>query len=215
MGGHLDRRGPDGAGPSSGFFIGKLKSPTEHYRLRSGTYEFDDPYRFPPLLTPFELYLHAEGTNHESYRMLGAQMVESDGVEGVRFAVWAPKADVVSVIGDFNRWDRTWHPMRLREAGIWEIFIPGLGEGANYKYSVLARSAGAAEMRPLRIPHRSSSQDRVHRLEPANYAWNDAAWMEARAARDRLHEPISIYEVHLESWMRGPDNRLADVSRAG
>jgi 1,4-alpha-glucan branching enzyme len=124
----------------SGFFIGKLKSPTDHYRLRSGTYEFDDPYCFPPLLTPFELYLHAEGTNHESYRTLGAHMVESEGVEGVRFAVWAPTAEVVSVIGDFNRWDRTWHPMRLREAGIWEIFIPGLGAGANYKYSVLARS---------------------------------------------------------------------------
>jgi 1,4-alpha-glucan branching enzyme len=192
----------------SGFFIGKLKSPTDHYRLRSGTYEFDDPYRFPALLTPFELYLHAEGTNHESYRTLGAHMVESEGVEGVRFAVWAPTAEVVSVIGDFNRWDRTWHPMRLREAGIWEIFIPGLGAGANYKYSVLARSGQEQQKSDpygfhTEVPPKTASI--VWSL--SNHGWNDAAWMEARAARDRLHEPISIYEVHLESWMRGPENR--------
>ena len=192
----------------AGFFIGKLKSPPTHYRLRSGTYEFDDPYSFPPLLTPFELYLHAEGTNHESYRMLGAHVVECDGVAGVRFAVWAPTADVVSVIGDFNRWDRTWHPMRLREAGIWEIFIPGLDVGANYKYSVLARSGHEQQKSDpygfhTEIPPKTASI--VWSL--TNYAWNDAEWMEERALQDRLHEPISIYEVHLESWMRGPDNR--------
>src|ERR1700732_849734 len=117
-----------------GLFAGRLDSDPGHYRLRLHWWReeitvAEDPYRFPPILTPFELHLHAEGTNHESYRTLGAHLAESEGVTGVRFAVWAPEAEVVSVVGDFNRWDRTWHPMRLREAGIWEIFIPGLGAG--------------------------------------------------------------------------------------
>src|SRR2546426_1523732 len=102
--------------------------------------ELGDPYRFPPLLTDFELYLHGEGTNYESYRTLGAHPLECEGVAGVRFAVWAPNAEVVSIIGDFNDWDDKRHPMRLRNGGIWEIFMPGLAEGANYKYSVLSRS---------------------------------------------------------------------------
>src|SRR3984957_16876718 len=193
----------------TGFFIGKLKTPVEHYRLRSGTYEFDDPYRFPPLLTPVELYLHAEGTNHESYRMLGAQLVESEGVAGVRFAVWAPTADVVSVIGDFNRWDRTWHPMRLREAGIWEIFIPGLEAGANYKFSVLSR-AGHEQQKSDPYGFHTETPPKTASIvwSLGNYEWNDAAWMEARAQGDPLHQPVSIYEVHLGSWMRGPENRM-------
>src|SRR5271168_3651702 len=114
----------------SGFFVASLPVKPAEYRLCVGTYEFDDPYRFGPVLTPFELYLHGEGTNHESYRTLGAHLIASDGVDGVHFAVWAPTAELVSVVGDFNRWDRTCHPMRLRDGGIWEIFIPGLAEGA-------------------------------------------------------------------------------------
>src|SRR5580658_6255896 len=123
----------------SGFYLAILDEQPEHYRIRIKLYsgeslEFEDPYRFPPLLTAFELHLHGEGTNHEAYRTLGAHLVES----GVRFAVWAPNAQVVSVLGDFNGWDRTRHPMRLRDGGIWEIFIPSLEAGANYKYSVLS-----------------------------------------------------------------------------
>src|SRR5579863_6196192 len=86
----------------SGFFVALLAAKPVQYRLRVGTYEFDDPYRFPPLLSSFELHLHGEGTNHESYRTLGAHLVNSEGVDGVRFAVWAPTAEVVSVVGDFN-----------------------------------------------------------------------------------------------------------------
>src|SRR5579863_1587352 len=85
----------------SGFFVASLPAKPAHYRLRVGTYEFDDPYRFAPVLTPFELYLHGEGTNHESYRTLGAHVTTHEGVDGVHFAVWAPTAQVVSVIGDF------------------------------------------------------------------------------------------------------------------
>ena len=193
----------------TGFFIAELESQPGLYRLRSGNYEFDDPYRFPPLLTPFELYLHAEGTNHESYRTLGAHLVECEGVAGVRFAVWAPNPEMVSVIGDFNRWDRTWHPMRMREAGIWELFIPGLGAGANYKFSVLARS-GQEQQKCDPYGFHTETPPKTASIvwSLGNYVWNDAEWMEARATRDRLHQPVSIYEVHLGSWMRGPENRF-------
>jgi len=193
----------------AGFFVAEVENAPRNYRLRSGGYEFDDPYRFPLLLTPFELYLHAEGTNHESYRTLGAHLMEVEGVAGVRFAVWAPNAELVSVIGDFNRWDRRFHPMRLREGGVWEIFIPGLGEGANYKYSVLSRYGHEQQKSDpyafyAEIPPKTAS--RVWRL--SNYAWRDEEWMRTRAQRQWLREPVSIYEVHLESWMRGSGNSL-------
>src|SRR6202007_3111372 len=124
-----------------GFYTATVAEKPEKYTLRIKLYSgaiqnAEDPYRFPALLTPFELHLHGEGTNHESYRTLGAHHVECEGVNGVRFAVWAPNAEVVTVTGDFNWWDRTRHPMRLRDGGIWEIFIPGIAEGAQYKYFV-------------------------------------------------------------------------------
>jgi len=130
----------------AGLYIATLPAPPGDYRIRIQLYsgesqEFEDPYRFPPLLTSFELHLHGEGTNYESYRTLGAHLVASEGVEGVRFAVWAPNAEVVSVVSDFNQWDRTRHPMRLRDGGIWEFFMPGIGAGTNYKYSILSRSS--------------------------------------------------------------------------
>src|ERR1019366_7374793 len=110
----------------AGFFVASLEAQPERYQIQADTQQFEDAYRFPPLLTPFELYLHGEGTHHESYRTLGAHLIQTDGVDGVRFAVWAPNAEVVSVVGDFNQWDRTRHPMRLLDGGIWEIFIPGI-----------------------------------------------------------------------------------------
>jgi 1,4-alpha-glucan branching enzyme len=191
----------------AGFFVAKLKQRPEHYRLSSGGYEFDDPYRFPPLLTSYELYLHGEGTNYESYNTLGAHLTKSEGVEGVRFAVWAPNAEVVSIIGDFNRWDRTFHPLRLREGGIWEIFMPGLTAGANYKYSVLSKFGQEQQKSDpygffAEVPPKTASI--VWPL--SNYTWSDTEWMKARGDRQWLREPMSIYEVHLESWMRGPNN---------
>jgi 1,4-alpha-glucan branching enzyme len=201
----------------AGFFIATLPEAPGQYKLRCGAYEFDDPYRYPPLLTSFELYLHGEGTNYESYRTLGAHRVNSEGIDGVRFAVWAPNAEVVSVVGDFNRWDRTWHPMRLRDGGIWEIFVPGLAEGANYKYSVLSRSGEEQQKSDpyaffAEVPPKTASI--VWGL--SNYTWADADWMQARAGRQWFREPVSIYEVHLESWMRGPNNdRLTYRDLAG
>jgi 1,4-alpha-glucan branching enzyme len=191
-----------------GFFTAPLAGGGA-YRIRlrrpdGAEFEFDDPYRFGTLLTPFELHLHGEGTPYEAYNTLGAHIVAVGGVEGVRFAVWAPGAEVVSVVGDFNDWDTRRHPMRMREGGVWEIFIPGLGEGEKYKYFVRSRYNGYREMKAdpyafrAEVPPASSSV--VTRLD--KHHWHDAAWMEARAARQALDQPMSIYEVHLESWMR-------------
>ncbi len=159
------------------------------------------------LLTDYELYLHGEGTNHESYRTLGAHLLTVDSVNGVRFAVWAPNAKTVSVIGDFNRWDRTRHPMRKRDGGVWEVFVAGIGEGANYKYSITSASGSEQQKSDpyafyAEMPPKTASV--VWSL--ANYEWGDAEWMKTRGERDLLHSPVSIYEVHLASWMRGPGN---------
>jgi 1,4-alpha-glucan branching enzyme len=160
-----------------------------------------------PLLTDYELYLHGEGTNHESYRTLGAHLLVVDSVNGVRFAVWAPNAQMVSVISDFNHWDRTRHPMRKRDGGVWEVFVPGIGEGANYKYSIISLSGSEQQKSDpyafyAEMPPKTASV--VWSL--GNYAWGDADWMKSRGERDPLHSPVSIYEVHLASWMRGPGN---------
>jgi 1,4-alpha-glucan branching enzyme len=212
MGEQTVRMEPSGE-DERGFFRARVGQPPGSYRIRielySGeTQEFEDPYRFQPLLTPFELYLHGEGTNHESYRTLGAHLVNCEGTAGVRFAVWAPNAAVVSVTGDFNQWDRTRHPMRLRDGGVWEIFIPGLGDGACYKYSILSRSGHEQDKCDpygfyAEVPPKTASI--VWPL--TNYTWRDAEWMKARGHRNWLREAISIYEVHLGSWLRGPDNQ--------
>ena len=160
------------------------------------------------VLSDFDLHLLAEGTHYRNYDKLGAHCVEVGGVPGVHFAVWAPNASRVSVIGDFNDWDPAATRMTRRpEAGVWEIWVPGLGAGARYKYRV-ERDEGqfqgdkadpygfAAETRP-------QTASTVCRLE--GYEWGDGAWMEARAAA-RLHDlPMSIYEVHLGSWRRAPE----------
>ncbi len=195
----------------AGFFVGQVKG--GNYRLRiqlhSGdTQELEDPYRFPPLLSPFELHLHGEGTHHESYRTLGAHEASCEGEEGVRFAVWAPNAKVVSVMGDFNGWDRTRHPMRRRDGGIWELFVPGLRRGATYKYSVLAQSGTAQDKcDPYGFCSEAPPKTASVVWPLAGYTWGDQAWMEQRAETDWLRAPMSIYEVHLDSWMRADDGR--------
>ncbi len=152
-------------------------------------------------LTSFELHLHSEGTHHESYRMLGAHLFR----EGVRFAVWAPNAAEVTVIGDFNEWDREAHPMQHRDGGVWELFIPGLARGTHYKYCVTAKDGGQQEKAD---PYAFFSETTPRTASIAwplfDHVWNDAAWMESRAHHNVLREPVSVYEVHLESWMRKP-----------
>ncbi|MCL6508430.1 MAG: alpha-L-fucosidase [Bryobacteraceae bacterium] len=199
----------------AGFFVAAMDGELRPYRLRlrlwnGDAIEMEDPYRFPPLLTGFELHLHAEGTHYESYNTLGAHLAECDGVAGTRFAVWAPNAEVVSVVGDFNEWDSRRHPMRLREGGVWEIFLPGVGAGARYKYHVRSRYHGYRQMKA--DPYAFASETPPHSASVVanldTYEWNDTQWMENRARQDWLRAPMAIYEVHLESWLRGPHGEL-------
>ncbi|MGQ9622239.1 MAG: 1,4-alpha-glucan branching protein GlgB [Candidatus Caldatribacteriaceae bacterium] len=166
-----------------------------------------DPYAFPPLLTDFDLHLFNEGTHCRAYEKLGAHVLEVLGVRGVHFAVWAPNALRVSVVGDFNHWDGRVHVLRLRgNSGVWELFIPGLGEGEKYKFEIKTKEghlllkadpyAFFSEVRP-----RTTSVV----FDLSSPSWSDEEWMEERRHRNLLTSPMNIYEVHLGSWKRKPD----------
>ncbi len=180
------------------------------YRLRykfsdGNAFESLDAYAFPPLLTDYDLYLSGEGTHYQKYEKLGAHVREVAGIRGVHFGVWAPNALRVSVVGDFNFWDGRVHPMRLRgDTGIWEIFIPGLGEGTLYKFEIRSRVAGSWGLKS--DPYGFAAEKRPNNASVVadieKHQWNDAVWLAARASRDWLHSPMSIYEVHLGSWRR-------------
>jgi 1,4-alpha-glucan branching enzyme len=170
--------------------------------------EIDDPYRFPPLLSDYDLHLLGEGTHLQAHEKLGAHRLVLDGVAGVGFAVWAPNAIRVSVVGDFNHWDGRRHPMRKHPAhGVWELFIPGLEEGALYKFELKARSGEVMALKAdpftfaFEPPPGTASV--VTCLD--GYRWADHDWMEARARGNPLERPLAIYEVHLGSWMRVPE----------
>lgn len=182
------------------------------YRVRATdhaghTWTYVDPYSFWPVLSDLDLHLLGEGNDHQSYDKLGAHVREVGEVAGTLFAVWAPNAQRVSVIGGFNGWDGRQHPMRVRGgSGIWELFIPGLGQGELYKYEVRTRDGTIlvkADPHGFASEFRPRTASVVYDLE--GYEWGDEAWMEDRAQGNRLEEPISIYEVHLGSWMRVPE----------
>ncbi len=167
-------------------------------------WESNAPYRFMPTLGDLDLYLAGEGTHHRLYERLGAHLHETDGVKGVSFAVWAPNARRVSVIGDFNRWDGRLFPMRqMGSSGIWEIFVPEIGPGTVYKYEI---KTAKGELRIKTDPYafamelRPGTASIVWKLEA--YEWHDDAWMTTRSERNLRQEPMAIYEVHLGSWMR-------------
>ena len=185
-----------------------------HYTIRSRTAdgtvtESRDPYAMPPLLTDFELHLFSEGTFYRAYDTLGAHVRTIDGVTGVHFVVWAPNAARVSVVGEFNRWDGRCHPMTNRgSSGLWELFLPDLPDGSLYKYEIRPRGqdtllvkadpyARAGELRP-----RTASIVR----DLSDFTWHDKDWMDARAQWNPLKAPVSVYEVHLGSWMRVPED---------
>jgi 1,4-alpha-glucan branching enzyme len=164
-----------------------------------------DPYAFPPLLTDYDLHLLNEGTHWRSYERLGAHLRTVNGIAGVNFAVWAPNAESVSIVGDFNGWDRRKHAMRKHiPSGVWELFIPGVEAGLLYKFSVKARGGHVTEKCDpygfaAELPPRTANI--VTNLE--SYAWNDQAWMAGRAdGANALNAPQSIYEVHLGSWRK-------------
>jgi len=165
----------------------------------------EDAYAFGPLLGELDLYLLAEGTHRELGRCLGAQAVTVDGVAGTRFAVWAPNAWRVSVVGDFNSWDGRRHPMRLRrEAGVWELFIPRIAAGTVYKYELIGADGSLLPLKADPVARSAELPPLTGSIvaQPTPFIWRDAAWMEARAEHQQPNRPISIYEVHAGSWMR-------------
>jgi len=183
------------------------------YRLKAAnrfgdTWEFHDPYSFLPLLSDYDLHLMAEGTHYRNYEKLGSHIRVVDGVRGVHFAVWAPNAKRVSVIGDFNHWDGRRHPMRFHPgAGIWEIFIPGLGEETLYKFEIKWRRFGFTVQKtdPYAFYFERRPKTAAIVYDINKYQWRDDEWMRDRVSKNVLDAPISIYEVHLGSWMRAPE----------
>jgi 1,4-alpha-glucan branching enzyme len=167
-----------------------------------------DPYAFLPTIDPREVESYSQGLHRAAWRFLGAHVLTVSEVTGVRFAVWAPDAERVSVVGPFCKWDGRRYPMRvLGSSGVWEVFIPGLGAGELYKFEIRNRHTGAiflksdpcaraAELRPATASVVTA---------PSSFAWSDAEWLERRAECDWLHAPMSIYEVHLGSWRRRED----------
>ncbi|MCV3273156.1 1,4-alpha-glucan branching protein GlgB [Roseobacter sinensis] len=168
----------------------------------------DDPYRFGPVMGDWDEYLIGEGTHRQLWRVLGAHVMTHEGVAGTHFAVWAPNAARVSVVGDFNTWDGRRHILRRRgQTGVWETFIPGIGDGDVYKFEVLDRDGHLLPQKADPVgfgaehPPRTGSVVRDIR----DHAWGDEGWMGRRAALHRVDQPISIYEVHLGSWRRVPE----------
>lgn len=181
----------------------------EHYQLtwidKSGyTHQGYDPYDFGSQIPSFDQHLFGEGRHWHIYQKLGAHLHTVDGIDGVLFAVWAPNAGRVSVVGDFNRWDGRCNPMRSLNGGIWEIFMPGLKAGCLYKFELLNRDTNELLLKTdpygLQFEFRPNTSSIV--VKENTYQWQDAEWLSKRASNDWLHTPMSIYEVHLGSWRR-------------
>ncbi len=176
-----------------------------------------DPYNFGTVLSEFDLHLFGQGEHWHIYQKLGGHLHTVDNIEGVHFAVWAPNAERVSVVGDFNQWDGRTHPMRcLNSSGIWEIFIPGLKEGNLYKFEILNRHSKEILVKTdpygQHFEFRPSTASVV--FDDTKYQWEDTQWMEHRKDHDWLHEPMSIYEVHLGSWKRDPQGNFLNYRDA-
>ena len=171
----------------------------------SGTFTVGDPYRFLPTLGEMDLHLAGEGRHEELYAKLGAHVTTHQGVRGTAFAVWAPSARAVSVVGDFNSWDGRLHPMRsLGSSGIWELFLPDVESGAHYKYEIITPGG---ELRLKADPLAFAAEvppDTASVVFESTHEWADREWLRARAETVQLNRPMSIYEVHLGSWRLNP-----------
>ncbi len=176
-----------------------------------------NPYTFAPQVGDLDLHLFGEGRHRHAYRFLGAHEHEVDGIAGVLFAVWAPNAERVSVVGDFNRWDGRSHAMRVRGgSGVWELFIPDLDPGHIYKYEIRNRHSGDILLKADPYGRRFELRPRTGSIIAASkpYAWDDGPWMEARQGSDWQHTPMSVYEVHLGSWRRGQEGEFLSYREA-
>ena len=198
----------------SGLFHAVLTKNTDYrFRATSGSteWEFEDAYRYGPVLGEMDEYLLGEGTHRRMWQVLGAHLITHEGNAGVHFAVWAPNAQRVSVVGDFNIWDGRRNPMRRRGAtGVWEIFIPGLKEGSSYKYEIRTPEGTILPLKADPVgfgsEHPPANASVVRDIAPR--IWNDGDWMTKRHALQNIEAPISVYEVHLGSWKRAPGNRM-------
>jgi len=200
-----------------GLFEGKLsirKRQPLRYHARyanGGDYRVTDPYSFGPVLGPMDDYYIGEGSHLRLFDKLGAHVVEHEGAAGTHFAVWAPNARRVSVVGDFNRWDGRRHVMRLRrDTGIWEIFLPEVGAGATYKYEIIGPDGVVLPLKADPFAFASELRPKTASVigKPAAHEWGDAAHRAHWGKADARREPISIYEVHAGSWQRDPDGNF-------
>ncbi|HVH81136.1 MAG TPA: alpha-amylase family glycosyl hydrolase, partial [Stellaceae bacterium] len=194
-----------------GFFVAHLPERIERFRYRlrvrwgDRDHEFYDAYQFPPVLGDLDLHLLVEGRHLDSYRKLGAHPMTMGGVEGVGFAVWAPNAERVSVVGAFDAWDGRRLPMRRRHTGgIWEIFVPGIGPGEVYKYEIAGPDGVVLPLKADPYAAQAELPPRTASVVAASshYSWQDGEWLAGRGRANDRASPISIYEVHLGSWRR-------------
>lgn len=173
-------------------------------RLREGGHDrvVYDPYAFrTPLLTDFDIHLFSEGKHHRIYEKMGAHLTEVDGVQGVYFSVWAPNARNVSIVGDFNQWDGRKHQMRLIGGGIWDLFIPELSKGEKYKYEIKNQEGHIYYKSDPYGFFQEVRPDSASIVTDLTYSWQDADWMERRRQTDPHEQPVSVYELHLGSWL--------------
>lgn len=199
--------------PDTDLFVCTLDAAgAPHYRLRwraaRGEWvEIDDPYRFSPTIGDLDLHLFSEGRHRHIYRVLGAHCCEHEGVAGVRFATWAPNAQRVSVVGDFNLWHGLRHPMRVRGlSGVWELFIPGLVDGEKYKFELCdAQDKLQLKADPYGNRFELRPDTAAVVCAPTQFEWTDQQWLARRVGWDWQHAPISIYELHPSSWRRASD----------
>jgi len=200
---------------SDGIFEAELPARKRRYRLRitkanGNSRDIEDAYRFPSMLGDLDLYLMGQGSHRDIFRKLGAHPTTLLGVKGTFFAIWAPNSSRISVIGEFNDWDGRRHVMRLHPGnGLWEIFIPGVGQGAQYKFELLDKQGEL-------LPFKSDPMGQFHEAPPGNasvvyqshYRWRDEAWETVKTDVPEMDQAISIYEVHLGSWQRGGDGTV-------
>jgi 1,4-alpha-glucan branching enzyme len=182
----------------------RLQWQDQHGQLHQGYH----PWAFEPTLSPDDLHWIGEGTHLQAYEKLGSHIRVLHKVQGLSFAVWAPNAQRVSVVGDFNHWDGRAHPMRrLGASGVWELFIPGLGSGLRYKYELIGAD-GALRLKtdPYAVRYEGAPHHAAIVWDLGDYTWSDQAWMHQRATTDWRQAPLSIYEVHLGSWRRVPED---------
>ncbi len=193
----------------------------DHYKLEWEDYEGKrfvnyDPYSFESSISEYDLYLFNQGRHWHIYRILGAHPEVQDGVDGIRFAVWAPNAERVSIVADFNRWDGRRHPMQnIGHSGVWVLFVPELDIGIPYKYEIRNRESGEVLVKSDPYAQQFEMRPKTASLvtQPSQFTWSDNLWINQREQSDWLHQPMSIYEVHLGSWQRDADNHFLSYTK--